>query len=479
VKARGQLVAALSVLLLVVLGGAFLERAIGTREASALPRGVTPSGAWYCPHGGGPTDWTITLTVANPGTEAVRIRVGALGAERPRPARSYTVDPGSQLQLPARADGRGRASIVEYFGGWVAAGWVAHAGGKEAGVAAEPCAPSAGRSWLLPDGTTETEQDRPYLVVMNPFAADAVITVTLFHDDRGGPIRTREWSDVLLRGRRSTAFSLNEQALGYRTVSARVDASIGKVAAASLSVRGGEGGGVRSAVGFLGAAPNRVILPGGLDQGRTELVVMNPGVESSALGAVLQGREEQVVEALQDSSQPAESAGTYPVSAEGASTIDLRAAEGAAGVAAARRTYGVNADQASTAGAVAPSSAWVVLPAVAGEPNTPGLFLWNPGPEAIEVTLSRFTSEGEADDGATATVQIAPGRSVRAPGEFSARAPTAAVLATSTQGTFVPATASYSFGVEALATYAVSIGVPIPPEWIPMRGDVSRQMNRA
>ena len=83
---------------------------------------------------------------------------------------------------------------MEYFGGFVAAGWVAHAGSDASGVAAEPCAPSAGERWLLPDAST-LENDQAFVVVMNPFAATAVFSLTVY-TDKSEPIRTEDWTDV-------------------------------------------------------------------------------------------------------------------------------------------------------------------------------------------------------------------------------------------------------------------------------------------
>ncbi len=457
--------AALVTLSLVVGGGVYVERFVGPREASAGAEGTAYSGSWFCPHGGGPSEWEVTLSVANPGAAPVDIRVRDIGAKKPSPPATFTVDPGSELQIPVAADGRERASIVEYFGGWVAAGWVAHAGGGEGGLAAEPCLPQAGRAWLLPDGTTVRGQDA-YVVVMNPFAADAVLSVTLY-TDRSRTIVTDDWTDYVLPAYRSVAFHLNTKALGYRTVSAEVDVKIGRVAAASLGIS--SAGGIRSAAGFLGSPSSRVILPGGADQGRTDLVVTNPAEERKAgFGATLQERDtEQVVGALQDALQRDGSADTYPIGTEGPSTIDLQATEGSPGLAAVRRTYGVNSDQGSTSGVVAPARAWVVLPAAAGAPFNPRLFLSNPGTEPAVVTLSFLPVAGSGSVPPPVTVQVAPGRTVQVPQEWVAAQPTAAVLVVAAEGTLVPAASSYSLGREGLAAFAVAVGAPIPEGWAP------------
>jgi hypothetical protein len=45
--------------------------------------------------------------------------------------------------------------------------------------------------------------------------------------------------------------------------------------------------------------------------------------------------------------------------------------------------------------------------------------------------------------------------------------PDDAFLAVSSDGTFVPAAASYSRGKDGFATFAVASGIPVPPAWVP------------
>ena len=60
------------------------------------------------------------------------------------------------------------------------------------------------------------------------------------------------------------------------------------------------------------------------------------------------------------------------------------------------------------------------------------------------------------------TVTVPPQSTAEAPEPFLSVAPEAGVLATAASGTFVPASASYSLGIEGLAGYAVALGIPIP-----------------
>ncbi|MEW6060102.1 MAG: DUF5719 family protein [Actinomycetota bacterium] len=459
-RARGQLLSALLIVVVVAAAATYLQLEVGTRALPAGPAGVAPSGAWFCPHGGG-TEWTAMLQIANPGREAVRIRVTGLSSAKPSGSTAFTVEPGTELLVPAEAESRGASSAIEYFGGWVAAGWIVHGGGGQKGVAAEPCLPEAGRHWYLADGTTREHQEA-YVVVMNPFATEANFTLTLF-TDHGTPITTEDWTNVVLKPGRSEAFRLNSKALGYGTVSTFIEAKVGRVAAASLGVS--DLGGIRSSVGSLDDPGTRIVLPGGFDQGRTDLVVMNPVENAAALDGTLLGSDAfQTLTALQQARPEGFSAQTYPISTEGPSTLDARSSTG---VVIARRTYGNLADQASTSGAATAAAAWIILPVVAGPPTHPGLVLANPGDEPAEITLTYLPSNETRPSPAPITVQVLPGRTIAAPESFVEAKPFSAILAIATSGTFVPAAASYSLGQEGVATYAVSLGVPIPDAWVP------------
>src|SRR5947208_6650153 len=67
-------------------GGWLLERQAGLHPARALAGGAAgsgaPSGAWYCPHGGG-AGWTAGLAITNPGDGAVAVRVQSMSAAGP------------------------------------------------------------------------------------------------------------------------------------------------------------------------------------------------------------------------------------------------------------------------------------------------------------------------------------------------------------------------------------------------------------
>jgi hypothetical protein len=450
---RGQSIAAVVVTVLMVGGAAYADRELEPRPLGSAPATTAVSGAWFCPHGGGKKDWEVSLQVANPGDVPATIRVRTLGHGRPTDPQTLVVDPSSFLRIPVPGNGRERSSMVEWFDQWVAVGWVAHAGGDEGGVAAEPCAPAAGERWLLPDGTTETEENDDFVIVMNPFSRDAVFSVVIL-SERQGPVEFGELTDVVLGPHRSRAIRLNDVVRGERTVSTIVEASVGRVAAATLGVS--TSGGIRSALGYLGEAPQELVFPGGDDAGRTDLAVMNTSQERVALdGDLLETELELPFAGLADSVPPPESGRTYPSTTSGPTSV-VFSAQGP-GVAATRRTFGVSSDQASSSGAV-PARSWLILPAVVGSPSHPGLVLANPGQEPAVITLSYVgTSSGQS-----VTVTVPPRRTVAAPVGFLEASPDSAVLAVASEGTFVAAAASYSLGREGFATYAVALGIPIP-----------------
>jgi uncharacterized protein DUF5719 len=469
-RGRGQLLAALLTVGVVVSAAVWLQRGVGTKAFAGPAPAVATSGAWFCPHGGG-AEWQDRVQVANPGVHPVRIRVTTLSESRPGRAKTYTVEPGTEVQLPEPGTSRAASTVVEYFGGWVAASWVAHAGGGETGVAAEPCSPTAGQRWLLPDGSTQLAESAggpqsrrsldSYVVVMNPFAVDAVFSLTLY-TDKDAPVRAGEWTNVDLQPFRTRAFHLNDQRLGYATVSATVDAKVGRVVASSLDVSAV--GGIRASLGQLAPVPGTGVYPGAFDQGRTELVLMNPtGAQAQVTGSMLGNGEPAPLSGPEGDRANADSAQTFPQTTDGPTSFVV---DVPAGTAVVRRTYGESSDSAAT-GPARPAGAWVLLPAVGGPPYHSGAVLANPGSQPIEVRLSYLPSGTQEPAPAPITVHVPAQRTVTVPAAFVQARPLAAILAVSENGTFVPAEASYSLGLRGYAAYAVALGVPIPARWTP------------
>lgn len=456
-KDRAQLLVALLVLAAVLGAALEVDRVVGARPlGAAAPPGV-PSGAWFCPHGGGKA-WDVRIGLANPGAEPVLARLRGIGAGRPTPPEERVVPPGSTVVVPVPGEGREASTVVEYFGGALAAGWLEMAGEDANGVAAEPCLPETGAHWLLPDGSGLREYD-DVVVVMNPLPAPAVVSLTVFSEGRD-PVQTERWTNVTIPPYRARAFRLDTVALGETTVSTLVEAGIGRVAVATLGVS--TTGGIRSAVGIPAGATEQ-ILPGAGDVGRSELAVVDTGEERTGIsGEVLEPEGRQPLSALGEAGPRPRAATTVALTTGSPSALLVRADRG--GVAFARRTFGVVADQGSTAGATEPGTTWVLTPSVIGQPSHPRIVLANPGEAPATVLLSALPVEGAAAP-APVTVRIPPGASVLAPKAFTAQAATSSVLAVAREGTFVPVSASYALGREGYATYAVALGARLPSGW--------------
>ena len=455
-RGRGQGLVAVAFLVVVVSGGFALDRGLGPHLASPAAAVAAGSGAWFCPHGGGPEAWKATLYLANPSVVDVTARITSLSARRPAAPFDVDVPAQTTTALEVPAIGREASTFVEYFGGWIAAGWVTQGGGGEIGVGAEPCAPDAGRRWFSPDGTTEKGEDA-YIVVMNPFAEDAVFDVVLLTPKRA-PIRASALSDVVLHPGKSVAFRANAFAEGEPAVGAEVDVSLGRVAVSSLGLS--REAGIRSVIGLTDVAP-QAFLPAGAGSGQSTLVLMVPGEGQVSFGATLLSADPPApAGGLTEAAQNPTSAQPYPVNTAGASSIDV-VSQGSVPFAAIQHAIGVGNDDAATGGAVQPGSDWVVLPAIAGEPSHPGLVIVNPGNTAVTVTLHALAPEG-ATPPPDITLVVPAGGSVRtAPADFLDEDHRSAIEVRAEGGDVIAMAASTSLGNGGLSTYALSMGVAL------------------
>ncbi len=456
VRVRGQLSLALASLVVLVSIAVSLDRGLGLREARPASGGVAPSGAWFCPHGGG-RGWQTTVYVANPSKGEATVRLTPIESTGPGKSTTTTIPPGTEVALSGRTDDRAASTLVEYFGPWVAAGWVSQAGGGESGVAAEPCTDASATTWFAPDGTTAQGEDA-YLIVMNPYASEARFDVVLYSPG-GAPIRDSKLTAVTLKPFRSVSVHVNTFAEDRSPVSAEVDAREGRVAVSSLGVTAA--GGVRSVVGFPGSAAHTTTLPGGGDQGQSQLVVLVPGRVQSRFDATTAGLAgPQPAGALTGAVQDPQSARQYPVITDGPAAVSVVAQPGSPGFVAARRDVGPGGDPGATGGVAQSSTAWVVLPTVVGQPSQPGLYLTNSSGVPIEVLLHALPQAGEATP-VDVTVMVPAESTMAAPAAYLSIAPDAAILATSASNALVAVGASSS-GSSGTTGYAVSVGLPVP-----------------
>lgn len=445
-RRRGILALALIVAVAAVALFAPTVTPFGPRASGPAPS--VASGAWFCPHGGG-ADWRTVLTIANPGSAPVDIRITTY-AEEGRPRRGeLEVAAGDTRRVEVEALARESGSMVEFFGGWVAVGWTSRAGGDERGVAAEPCLADTSDTWYLPDAST-VEDEEDSVVLLNPFSVDAIVSFTLLTPGRD-PTRTEALTNVIVPARTARTMRLGRTLLGEAAVSTIVEVSVGRIAAALLAVTGATG--IRASVGYAGLPPAGVVLVGGDDSGRSDLVIMAPPGSSPPLDATLLGSgPEQPVAGLPEAELPPGSSRAFPVATGPGSAIAI----GTPGVPTARRHVGRSGDDGSSIGLL-PAASWVVLPTLTAGPFHSDIVLANPGTTPVRVELRPLGGGGLA-----ITLTVPARGTIAAPASFAASVAEYGVLVVAQDGAIVAASASSSLGKDGRAAYAVANGVPIP-----------------
>jgi hypothetical protein len=446
---RGQALFALASVVILVGVMAWLDRS-GPQAPAALTPGTAASGAWICPHGG-KSGLSVALYLANPGSTTVTARITELGSDAAGSPESYDVAARSTLRIDEVPKDRSASTYVEYFGGWIGAGWVAS---TVDGVAAEPCAADAAQRWFLADGTTQLGEEA-YVIVANPFDVAAVMDVVLYTSDTP-PIRQSEWTDLVIPARRSTALHLNMMSKGEPVVAAVLDVSVGRVAAASLGVS--DRTKVRSALGWT-EPTTKATFPLMQGSGQAELLLLSTGGGSIRFGATaLSEGQPSPAGGLTEQEHGPAAARAYPIPVEpGPVAIELFTLENAP-IAGAVRARGPGEDLGATAGAVTASDAWLVLPAIARGPKTPGAVLANDGDAEVVATLELLPQEGSTAP-APVTVRVPAHSAAAVPPDFWASASGAAMLVRSEGGPVVALAASTSGEADA---FALSLGVPFP-----------------
>ncbi|MEP6759363.1 MAG: hypothetical protein ABJB55_09225 [Actinomycetota bacterium] len=446
-KGRAWLAIALAAL---AVAGATAAESLGPATPLAGTSGSAVSSVWLCPHGGG-RGWTGTIEIANPGDGAVQARLYSLGDGARVVAGQVEVPPRATVSRDVPAGVRAAATEVQIFGGWAGVGWIVRAGGSEAGMGAEPCTSEPGSHWTVVDGAT-TKQSHSYLVVMNPFATDAVIDVALFLAGRP-PVRDTKWTDLPILAGHAVALDLGTRALGEAIVGADVTATRGRIVVGSLVV--GSNGSVRSSIAAPGYA-SRWILPvaGGSGAGTVSLLV--PGDLGIRFGGtLLQSQEDaQTAGNLTVVRQGGTSTVSEPVTTTGASAVIL-ALTGDGVVSAGIREAGRGLDDASTGGTAIPGPAWVVLPIAIGGAPVPALVLVNPGDTPVTATAYLLDGGGEP-----VSITVAARRTAAVPVGFLRRDLSAGVLVRA-DGDLVALGAGTS-GPGQTGWYAMALGVPVP-----------------
>lgn len=435
------------ILAVLVVGGLVaLERLVGPVPPAGGTAPPEVSGVWFCPHGGG-EGWRAWIAVANPSDDRAALRVSTVGSgsgtvETPAEIRAGTV---SYVEVPAEQDPA--VSTVEVFGAPVAAGMVV-ALPQQGGLAAEPCVARSSTEWFVPGGTTLRGQ-RARLVMMNPFATDAAVDITLAGSRR--IVRPGALRGLVLPSRRSMSIDLNRFALGEEALAATVRATLGRVVVGGLGL---PKRGLRSAVGVPRPA-GAWVLPGFGDDGTTALQVMVPGLREAPFRVRAQ-RVDGQTPLLDEASADGGFAEAFELEAERAGLI-VEAA-GPQPFVASRRTASTAAGDGALTGGAPPvaGGAWLALPATAPGGGGARLIIQNPGGDTARGRVTLFTDTGPVEAPTLVNLTLGAGRITIVDLSTVAGLRPVAALVEVTDGTLVPAQVSISSD-----GYAVSVGIPL------------------
>jgi hypothetical protein len=309
---RGRVALSAVLAAAVVAAGVAFDRVLGPKPPAeaGFPAASTTSGGWFCPHGGG-EGWRAWIVAANPGRGQADVTITTFGRRRPQEAEEV-VPPGTQRYFEVPAEGMASASVLEFYGTSVYAGMVTRRA-DGAGLAAEPCAAEAAQQWYVPEGTSVRGQ-AAHVVVVNPFAQEAVVDVTIVTD--ADVIRHGNLTGVVVEPHQARAFDLNRFALGEESLVAEVHAALGRVAVAGLGV--GKDAGLRSVLGVDDPATSWVF-PGAADADPTNVMIAAP-TESVPLRVLTQDAKGSTV-VLEEESVAGRSAETFEVPQEGAGVL--------------------------------------------------------------------------------------------------------------------------------------------------------------
>ena len=254
---------------------------------------------------------------------------------------------------------------------------------------------------------------------------------------------------------------LNTEVKGEPVVAAALEVSVGRVAAASLGVS--DRTKIRSTLGWTEPTTDATF-PLMQGSGQTELLLLSASQRSIRFGAtVLSEEQPRPAGGLTEQEHAPAAARAYAIPMDPRpAAIHLFTLDDAPAVGAVR-ALGPGEDFGATAGAVAASDSWLVLPATSGGSSTPGAVLVNDGDVDVVATVELLPTEG-GTAAAPVTVQVPAHSAAAVPPEFWASAPDAAILIRTEEGVLFALAASTSRGASGADAFALSVGVPLPHE---------------
>ncbi|HEX2069196.1 MAG TPA: DUF5719 family protein [Actinomycetota bacterium] len=443
-------------LAVVVAGGlgVLLDRTVGRSGSGSVSSAEVTSGAWFCPHGGGPS-WRGWVVVTNPGDQLVSVRATTFGEGGLLGEQSIRIPPQTQVYRTVPVDETGAATEIEFFGGWVGASFVLSAGGDESGVAASECQGASRDDWFVMDQPTGRSEGA-YTVVMNPFFGPAEFDVVIRTPRR--TVRPGVLTPYVLGPRRSVALRINRFALeapGEETVTVEINQRIGRVVAGSLGV---VTDGIRTEGGVGGQ--KRWLIPARATEPST-LLLVNPASLRAALSVIAEEKA---------SEQPLFGGKRVRVPPGGVLGEDLGAVNNASLVLESTNGRQVatgvvveaeEKDSAAVGGVLRAEDAWLVLPGTPPDGGRQLLILQNPARTEASVRLSFIGPDGPFRGAEVGSVQVPGGRTVEREIPAGPGGQPLSVIVRAERGTVVAAQTSYSADETG---YASSVGLPMRDE---------------
>jgi hypothetical protein len=268
-------------------------------EATELPASDAVSTAWYCP--GLPAEFpqkNQTLTLTNLGSGAARAAVTVHPDDGGKPVSNTLVIPHASVftvdrTLLATAAG---PIVVEPFSPDVVVSFGLESADRLATV---PCATTAGPDWYFAAGTTVRGVSQ-WLVLEDPFAADARVNVTLRSDVGLQELQSLSGVDVPARSR--IVIPIHDAAVRRARVSVEVHATVGRIVASQTLRYTSTAGtpGVATSIGAVKPASSWWFTGGDTRAGASEIVaIANVGQLDAQVNVQAQAGAKAIVHPVQ------------------------------------------------------------------------------------------------------------------------------------------------------------------------------------
>lgn len=176
---------------------------------------ATPSKTWYVSSGNTQPGFTARLAMFNPGAKEAIVKVTLLGSKQDPVTDLYSLEPMSKddVVINDRADEQAVAAIVESDQPIVVQTISYYLSGGEAGPVAayaSSAVAAPATEWYLADVAPPRDTTDPYIMLFNPGATAAKVTVAYVVD--GGPTVTKTY-DLAASGR--TTVRVNDEVKGF------------------------------------------------------------------------------------------------------------------------------------------------------------------------------------------------------------------------------------------------------------------------